>query len=321
MNGEEDTSEPGWIERLYTLLFAVLVHALFAVLAVVGGLVINAMIQAWRTGEASPGEAIGFGFFGLVMAVIGVGFFYVAYVGAPRFLGGLELRRRKHRDRPWLLNRQWRARRVVHSTKYTAWFMWFWCLVWWGILGLLWSVNKDLIMADLRGPWDQAIPTTLPFVAGLIGLLVAISLTWRRYRFGDAVLLIETLPGFLGERFRGKVQARLKDRLNEPVRLTLTCGSLRGERRRSTNGGIRTVWITGELWSAHQDLHPTQTTFDRSRVTLPINFELPSDLPESGHILDDPQIVWKIEISPGSVLDRPLRSEFQVPVFARRDGA
>ena len=84
--------------------------------------------------------------------------------------------------------------------------MWFWCAVWWGIIGLLWSVNRELIIAALNGPWSEAIPAALPFVAGGIGLAVAVSLSWQRFRHGDAVLLIDTLPGYLGETFHGKVE-------------------------------------------------------------------------------------------------------------------
>ena len=197
--------------------------------------------------------------------------------------------------------------------------MWFWCVLWWGILGLLWSVNKDLILADLRGSWEQAIPTSLPFVAGIIGLLVAISLTWRRRRYGDAVLVIDTLPGYLGERFRGRVEARLKEPPQEPIALSLICGSLRSEQVRSGRGGYETRFVTDELWAERKRLNPSQTLFGRGRVTIPVDFDLPTDLPESGHILDDPQIVWTLEVAPGTVLDRPLESEFQVPVFARRN--
>lgn len=319
MSDESNGRQDNWLQYLIGLALALFIHALFVLLAILGVLVINAMFQAWRAGEASAGEAIGIGFLGLLMAVIGVGFFYAAYVGAPRFLGGLERGRKKYRDRPWLVNRQWRARRVVHSTKYTAWFMWFWCFCWWGILGFLWSVNKDLIMAELRGSWDQALVASLPFVAGAIGLLVAVSLSWQRWRYGDAVLIITTLPGYLGERFRGKVQARLSGPLNEPLGLTLSCGSLASKQVRSSDGGYKTTWITHELWSDRQQLSPTQTTFSRGRITIPVDFDLPPDQPESGHILDDPQIVWKLEIDPGSVLDRSAKCEFQVPVFGRRD--
>lgn len=318
MSGNNDRPTT-WYQLLSGWALAIFVHGLFLILAILGGLVINAMIQAWRIDEVGPGEAIGFALVGLVMLVIGAGFFYVAYVGAPRFLGGLERSRKKYGDRPWLANRRWRARRVVHSTKFTAWFMWFWCLCWWGIIWLIWSVNKDLIIADVQGPWQQAIPSAIPFGAGIIGLLVAISVTWQRYRFGDTVLLIDTLPGFLGGRFRGKVLARLKGPLTEPATLTLVCGSLRKHRTRNNNGGYRTEWITDPLWSRNHILHPTQTTFDEGTVTLPVDIALPTDQPECGHILDEPQIVWILKVSPGTVLDRSLTGEFQVPVFARRD--
>lgn len=309
----------GWPSRLVSYAFALFVHALFAVLAIVGLLLINVLVRDWGLDEADTVGLFIVGFFGVVLTVIGFGFFWLSYVGAPRFLGGLEHKREQYKDQPWLLNRQWRARRIIHSTKYTAWFMWFWCTAWWGILGFLWSVNRELIMADLRGSWDVALPTTIPIVAGLIGLLVAVSLTWKRWRYGDAVLLIDTLPGWLGEKFRGRVEAGLASKPREPVAVKLTCGSLRSEQRRGSNGKTTTVWVTDELWSAEHTLHPTQSTFDRGRVTLPIDFNLPPDLPELGHILDEPQIVWKLEIIPRLGHDQPLRSEFQVPVFARRE--
>lgn len=319
MNETPDKSARGRLKRLFAFGLAALVNLLFAGLALVGALVVNAMVQAWRAGEAATGEAFLFGGLGLIMALVGAGYFYFAYIGAPRFLAGIERRRRKYRDLPWLLNRQWRARRVIHSVKFTAWFMWFWCLAWWGIIGFFWSVNKDQIIAALGGPWGDAIPAALPFVVGVIALLVAINVTWQRFRYGDAVLLIDTLPGYLGEHFRGKVQARLASRPKQPVGLSLTCGSLRSERR-WTSGRLETVWITDPLWSDSTTLQPTQTLHDRDRVTLPIDFDLPPNLPESGHIVDDPQIVWTLKVTPGSVADRALKSSFQVPVFARRVG-
>jgi len=320
MSRENNRSLKDRLKQAFDLVFAVTIHLLFIAIALLGGLVVYGMADAWRTGEAGTTEAIFFGAFGLLMVVIGVGFFYVAYIGAPRFLANLERRRKKYRDKPWLLNRQWRARRVVHSTKYTAWFMWFWCIGWWGIMGFLWSVNKDLILADLQGTWDQAIPTALPIVVGVIALLVAISVTWRRLRFGDAVMIIDTLPGVLGGEFRGKVMARLKNALTEPVGITLTCGSLRSEKR-DVHGSWQTVWITDELWAEKQEFHPTQTTYDKGWITLRVRFRIPADLPESGHILDDPQIVWKLKVRPGSVLDRSLKAEFQVPVFALQENS
>jgi hypothetical protein len=308
----------GWPSRVGAYAWALIVHGLFAVLAVVGLLLLHVPIRDWNADDADTVGLLVVGFFGIVLTAIGLGFFYVAYVGAPRFLGRLERKRERYSHEPWLENRQWRARRVVHSIKYTAWFMWFWCAAWWGILGFLWSVNKELIMADLQGPWSIAIPTTIPFVAGIIGLLVAIGLTWKRWRYGDAVLIIDTLPGWLGEKFRGRVQAGLGSRPQNPVTLTLTCGSMRSERRRGSDGKYTTVWVTDEIWSAGETLHPTQTTFDRGRVTLPIDFDLPPGLPESGHVLDEPQIVWTLEIVPRSGHDQPLKSEFRIPVFARR---
>lgn len=319
MSNDDNEQSPGFFSRLSSILFAILINAIFAVLGIVGVLVINAIFQAWRIGDIGSGEAILSGLFGLLMMVIGFGFFIVAYIGAPRFLGGLERRRTKYADRPWLANRQWRARRVVRSTGFTVWFIWIWCVIWWAIIGFFWSVNGPLILADLRGPWSVAIPSAMPFVAGIIGLLVAISLTWQRVLFGDAVLLIDTLPGYLGENFSGKVRARLKRALSRPIEISLTCGSLRRTRVRNNNGGTKTTWVTDEIWTNSLDLHPTQTTFDKGIATLPISFDLPQGLPESGDIMDEPQIVWTLTVKPGYRAGRSSEVSFQIPVYKRRD--
>lgn len=317
MTDDDGTAESTFM-RVAGIVWALLVHALFAVIALGGGLTVYTMAREWLGGGIETGPAIVFVVFGLVMMATGLGFFYLAYVGAPNFLGGLEREREKYADRPWLVKRAWRQRRVVHSTKYTAWFMWFWCLAWWGILGFLWSVNHELIIKDLTGPWSTAIPTSIPFVAGLIGLLFAISLSWQRIRHGDAVLTIDTLPGYLGEKFRGKVSVRLGKRPEKAVTAELTCGSVRRERRTTGQGKSETVYVTDELRSTQVDVNPSQTMLARGSVVVPVEIELPDDLPESGHVLDDPQIVWKLALNPKSVLDRPLACSFEVPIFARR---
>lgn len=318
MSGDSDDLPATQLERLAAIAFALFTHLLFAVLAVVGVLIVNVMFRAWRSAEAGTAGAIGIGLFGLSLAAIGIGFFWFAYVGAPRIVQSWQRERGRYRDRPWLTDRRWRARRVVHSIRHTAWFMWFWCVLWWAVMGVIWSFNKELIVADLAGPWSHAIPTALPVVVGIIGLLVAVSLTWQRWRYGDAVLIIDTLPGYLGERFRGRIEARLAEPPHEPVELSLSCGSMTTEKVHSSGGGFETVLVTNELWAWSKKLSPGLTIFAGGRVAVPVDFELPSDLPESGHVLDDPQIVWTLEITPGSVLDRALNAEFQIPVFARR---
>ena len=192
MDGRQDAADStreGRFSRYAAYAWALFVHAIFAVLAVAGPLLLYVPLRDWNAPGADTTGLVIVGFFGVLMTALGFGFFWLAYFGAPRFLGGIERRRERYRDRPWLENGQWRARRVVHSTKYTAWFMWFWCAAWWGILGFLWSVNKELILADLHADWGTAIPTALPFIAGIVGLLVAVGLTWNRWRYGDAVLL------------------------------------------------------------------------------------------------------------------------------------
>lgn len=321
LDGDEGDKSESFASRAITVAYVLFINGLFAVLALVGILIVRALVLSYLAGESSLPEAVFISLLGVLLAGIGLGFFYLAYFGAPKFLAGMERKRAKNRDRPWLLKRQWRARRIVSSRKYTAYFMWFWCACWWAIIGFLWHVNEPLIRADLQGPWSVAIPALIPFIAGIIGLIVAISLTWQRIRYGDTVLTFQTLPGYLGGKFTGTVSARSAKRPVEPVSVELTCGSLTSRRVAQSNGsGFTTVWDTTVFWSDRQDIHPQQLLFSRGRVAIPIRFDLPADQPESGYILDDPQIVWEVEIKAGSVLDKSLECKFQIPVFARGDG-
>lgn len=318
--GSDDDHPEGRPSLVLAILATVLVHALFAGLAIVGLLILNATVRDWLSGETEAVASVVIGFFGILMTLIGTGFFWVAYVGGPRFLGGIEREREKYRDRPWLVNRHWRARRVVHSRRFDIWFMWFWCVAWWAMLGIFWTVNKDLMLADLRGSWDRAAPVVLAFAAGLAGMIVAAALTWRRWRYGDAVLLIDTLPGFLGERFRGRVQMRRAERPREPVELALACLSRRWVRRSGGHGRSTTIRVDEELWRESRNLQPTQMTFDRGLITLPVSFELPPDLPESGHLHDEPpQIVWELAVKTSPATGQSAACVFEVPVFEQRD--
>ena len=65
----ENGAPVGRLQRLFGIAAALGVHTIFAVLAVAGILVINAMGRAWLAGEAGMGEAFGIGAFGALMMV------------------------------------------------------------------------------------------------------------------------------------------------------------------------------------------------------------------------------------------------------------
>lgn len=306
---------------IYVIFVVLFVNGIFGLLALGGTALLSSLAASWFAGNLQPLAVLLRAVFGLVMTAIGLGFFYFTYVAAPKVLDGMEAERDAHRSAPWLAQPDWRARRVVHSRRKSMWFMWVWSAGWWTILGFLCWVNGDEIAAALRGPWSEALPTMLFFAAGALGVAIAIGLTVQRYRYGDAVLRIDTLPGFLGDQFRGRVELRLGRRLAARVTVHLVCGRKRETRQYRHHRANRTVWVTDELWSDMKDVHPTQAFYRSGRIVLPIEFDLPPDLPESGHVLDEPQLVWTIRIQPEAPADQPLQSEFVIPVYARRDTA
>lgn len=306
---------------IYVIFVVLLVNGIFVLLTLGGMALISSLAASWFAGKPLSLEALLPALFGIVMTAIGLGFFYFTYIAAPKILDGMEAERDAHRSAPWLARSDWRARRIVHSRKQSMWFMWVWSAGWWTILGFLCWVNGDKIAAALRGPWSEALPTMLFFAAGALGVAIAIALTIQRYRYGDAVLHIDTLPGFLGEQFRGRVELRLGRRLAAPVTVHVVCGRKRETREYRHHRANRTVWVTDVLWSDVKDIHPAQAFYGSGGVVLPVEFDLPPNLPESGHALDEPQIVWTITIQPDAPADQPLQSEFAIPVYGRRDAA
>jgi len=152
---------------------------------------------------------------------------------------------------------------------------------------------------------------------------------WRRY--GSPALHIDSLPGYLGDRFTGSVHMRLPE--SAGVEAVVAC-----ERRTyrwvpMMKGGQKKEWSTETLWSA---AHPVG--LDRIRRTaegdvVVIDVPLPADQPATITDAEDVGIRWSLylrtphelsgaaaavgTVAPEAEPPPPSAAQFVIPVFAR----
>ena len=70
---------------------------------------------------------------GCIALAVGVGFFYLTYIASPRMEAAERRITALYPDQPWMLRKDWAARRVVdRSGLAVAVFMGVWCAGWWG---------------------------------------------------------------------------------------------------------------------------------------------------------------------------------------------
>ena len=279
-----------------TRIGVLVVYGLFAMTGLMGLLTLWAGLRLLVTGEQHWGVALVVAAAGCAFTAIGVGFFYYQFVQAPAQRARRRMLEARHPGQPWMLRRDWAARRVTDSTLGPMVFMWIWVSGWWGAILFIWTMNRDKILAAAAASWWEAALGLVFVGAGLIGLLLAVHMTRAWWRFGRSTLRIDTLPGRLGQTFRGTLEANFRDR-PAALEAEIVCEYQRwvthysgGKRQRERR--------TERVWSA---VHPLDTSRmmlgdAQTAATLPISVPLPADQPPCGLDDNDEGIVWRLNV-------------------------
>jgi hypothetical protein len=199
-------------------------------------------------------------------------------------------------------------------------FSWIWTVGWWGILLIIWSVNKEKILAAVSKSWWEAALLVLFPLGGLIGLTIAWQATRSWLRYGRSTLRIDTLPGYLGDSFRGGLSANFRVR-PKTLDVDLVCEHLTW-RKRYRQGKTTHERVVEKLWSRTFPLEPSRIMLSgRGADTLAIDLPLPADQPESEMGEDASGIVWRIHVhepNDPQAKHPPYSASFEIPVYARR---
>jgi hypothetical protein len=256
---------------------------------------------------------------GIFLLVIGGGFFYLTYILIPRRDTEQQQLAARYPEQPWMLRKDWAARRVVdRSGLAVAVFMGVWCAGWWGAMALIWSVNREKIIAAVQQSWGETALIGVFVLGGVAGLAVLFGALRTWWIYGHATLRIDTLPGYLGDAFRGNVTVRLPAKPKGPLDVTLVCEDVLQLRRRKAGGGHTTETTYDELWSDSIAIEPDRLLMIRGITTIPVDIAIPNAQPECA--LDDNGngTRWVLRVH-GLIEGQPGFSfQFEVPVYRRR---
>jgi hypothetical protein len=311
------------IERPPGLVGRIVVHIILGFVTLMGLAASIGGLAAYNRGETEFAAAVICTVVGAVFTAFGIGLSYVLFFVEPR-RGAESARMAKlHPDAPWMLRPDWAARKVTdRSSLAVAIFLWVWSAGWCGAIALIWSVNSDKIIAAARESWGEAALGMIFPIGGLIGVLCAIGATRVWWRHGTSTLRIDTLPGYLGDEFRGSVTVRLP----QPIALE---AEIACERRTyhwvRTSKGRRQEWSTEKVWSETHKIAADRLMRFKDSTTIPIDVPLPADKPPFDLDEEGVGIQWTLYVRtdyevnkapPGGQVTR-YDAQFLVPVFAR----
>ena len=306
------------LSNLSTLLWSAVNHGMFAVAGLIGLAAIVSGLPAMFRGELPLVAGIMVMLTGCAALAVGVGFFYLTYIAAPRREAAERRLTALYPDQPWMLRSDWAARRVVdRSGLALVGFMAVWCAGWWGALTLIWSVNREKIIAAFHQSWGEAAVVCFIVLGGVAGLLVLIGAGRSWWTYGHATLRIDTLPGFLGDAFRGSVMVRLPAKPAAPIDVTLVCENVRQLTRR-TGGKRVTETDYDERWSGSVEVEPGRLLTTRGSTAIPVDIAIPADQPECSRDQEGNGTRWVLRVH-GLIEGQPAMSfQFDVPVYRRR---
>ena len=310
-------STPSW-RRARILFGNVAINLVCGAAALMGLALLRAGLDALLTGDHSVASAVLVSMLGAVFAAVGLGFFYFTYVAAPRIAVREEAQAARHPGEPWMLRADWAARKIVDRSSFAAMaFLWIWTASWWGVTAFLWTVNYDKIIAAVSASWGDTVLAGLLPLAGLIGLLAAVGVTRTWLRYGAATLRIDTLPGFLGDHFRGSVAARFAALPKGPLEAEIACERVTWRRVRDSDSTFKREYRVATVWSQTHMIDPGRLMLSRDGVQIPVDVPLPIDQPGCALDEDGAGIQWRLHVRAHEDSGTQFTAQFEVPVYRR----
>ncbi|WBT37862.1 hypothetical protein [Hyphomicrobium sp. DMF-1] len=298
-----------WIGVIFVL-------AMFALTGAVGCLTILAGVRQLLSGEASIPKALVLIAVGLVFAAIGLGYFYFRYVKKPLWDAEQARLEARYPGQPWMQRKDWASRRVTHSNLGVTALLWVWNIGWWGALAFIGTVNRDKIRVALDESWWTYFLLGAFVFCGLIALRFALAATWAHVRYGRTTLRLDTLPAYIGDRFRGTVEARLRARPVEPLRAALICEQLKWIRIR-TGGKTTSRLDVRELARVEREIPASLVMVSRTGARIPVEIDVPPASREYSLDSEGNGVRWTLHVdAPDS--KQPFSCSFEIPVYARR---
>jgi hypothetical protein len=275
-----------WASTIFTLIIFGGFGLCFA------GFGVYAMVQSYpKQGWVAVGGGSIFILFGLGLAALVV----FASIAHSRDLK----RQAADPDHPWRWNTQWNSRDSTDHPYGGAIGAWLIAVIWNGIPA---AALSSMLLGRQKTPPLAVIIVLLFLSVGLYLIFASLQATRRAMRYGQSVLHLSTLPGEIGGHLTGEIRLGRPIDATGPARLRLAC--------KRTSTGEHSATTTS--W---QDVREVQLPDSRTGTTIPLDFEIPANLPptRSGTSTLD-RITWTLEATVAA-RDVDYRSKFDVPVF------
>lgn len=307
---------PAKPETLGQWIGVVLVLGLFALIGALGSLTIVAGVRQLLSGQEPVGKALFVIAIGLVFTAVGAGYFYLRYVKKPLWDAERARLEARYPGQPWMLRKDWVARRIVHSNLGVTALLWVFNILWWGAMALIGTVNRDKILAAFAESWWNYFLVSLFVLCGLFALRLAIAVTWTHWRYGQTTLQLDTLPAYIGDKLRGTVEARLSVRPTEPLKASLICENLTWIRTRSGGKTSHRLKVT-EIARVAREIPAALVLMSQKGARIPVEIDVPAGSKEFDIDSEGNGIRWTLNVdAPGA--KQPFSCTFEVPVYARQ---
>ena len=214
----------------------------------------------------------------------------------------------EHPDEPWKWREDWAAGHIASGTTASAVGAW--------IIALIWNAFSTPALFFFPSALKQNRAALVILLFPLIGIPLlyrAIRLTIAGRKFGVTNFVMAGIPGVIGGKLRGSIQAAFDPRSERSVTLKLTC--IHRTVTHSSDGDSVNERI---LWQEERTLDVGGVEAGPSGCLIPVMFQIPSDAAQTSVSNMRDAIQWKLQAHadlPGIDYD----AEFDVPVFRTKD--
>lgn len=216
---------------------------------------------------------------------------------------------------PWELNEQWRRGTISHTNFGKLFFLWIFVLNWWGVIAFF-AVTS---WKELMGEAIMVKLLCLLFVLiGFVMLRAALLTTFHWFRFGKSFLLLETIPGRIGENFMAKIWINCDEKPSRSVELSIIAIERFWETNIDATDGYKRrsdVRDSEPIYFKTHKISPTKLSVVDGQLAVPVDFDIPEGALKTGATSAHSEIIWKISTKFTGKKDPKYQAEFEIPIF------
>jgi len=144
---------------------------------------------------------------------------------------------------------------------------------------------------------------------GILLLIGAIRQTFLAKKFGETYLELGSVPGVIGGKLSGVIQARFNPLQERSVHVMLTCIN-----QVVTGSGDDRSVSEKILWREERTFGAQEIGAGPEGATIPVEFDIPFNQPATNRETERDKIFWRVDAS-ANVPGMDYKAQFEVPVY------